>query len=121
MLRIYPLENEFIRFFFQGGIGYGNMDVKLSNNTGGSGSYQGGNFGASVGLGAFFCIFDSSCIVAEGNFRYLPMQRLTGSGSGLTGGTSRITQQDGELELNGMDLASTLSGVQGTISYQILF
>lgn len=121
MLRIYPLENDFIRFFFQVGLGYGNMTVDLKNSSGGSGTYRGGNFGAVGGLGAYFCITDASCIVAEGTFRYLPMQRLTGNGSGLTGGSSKITQQDGELEINGLDLQSTMSGVQGTVSYQFLF
>lgn len=121
MLRLYPLENDFIRFFFQIGLGYGNLTADLSNNTGGHGSYNGGNFGALGGLGAYFCITDTSCVVAEGTFRYLPMQRMTGNGSGLTGGNSRITQESGELELNGMDLAATLSGVQGSLSYQFNF
>lgn len=121
MLRIYPLENSFIRFFFQVGLGYGSMSLSLKNNTGGNGTYSGGNFGALGGLGAFFCITDSSCIVAEGSFRYLPMQRMTGSGSGLTGGTSRITQEVGELEVSNSDLATTLSGVQGSLAYQYNF
>ncbi|MBX3016757.1 MAG: hypothetical protein KF767_02620 [Bdellovibrionaceae bacterium] len=121
MLRLYPLENDFIRFFFQVGLGYGSMNLALSNNTGGNGNYTGGNFGALGGLGAYFCITDSSCIVAEGTFRYLPMQRLTGSGNGLTGGSSRITQENGELEVNGMDVASTLSGVVGSLAYQYNF
>lgn len=121
MLRLYPLENDFIRFFFQVGLGYGSMNLALKNNTGGNGNYSGGNFGALGGLGAYFCITDSSCIVAEGSFRYLPMQRLTGSGNGLTGGSSRITQENGELEVNGMDVASTLSGVVGSLAYQYNF
>ncbi len=121
MLRLYPLESDFIRFFFQVGLGYGNMNLSLSNNTGGSGSYTGGNFGALGGLGAYFCFTDSSCAVVEGSFRYLPMQRLTGSGNGLTGGSSRITQQNGELEIDNQDVAATLSGVVGSIAYQFNF
>lgn len=121
MLRLYPLENDFIRFFFQLGLGYGSMNLSLKNNTGGNGSYAGGNFGALGGLGAYFCITDSSCIVAEGSFRYLPMQRLTGSGNGLTGGASRITQENGELEINNTDVQSTLSGIVGSIAYQYNF
>lgn len=121
MLRLYPLENDFIRFFFQVGLGYGSMNLSLKNNTGGNGTYTGGNFGALGGLGAYFCITDSSCFVAEGSFRYLPMQRLTGSGSGLTGGSSRITQENGELEISNSDVASTLSGVVGSIAYQYNF
>lgn len=121
MLRLYPLENSFIRFFFQVGLGYGTFNASLKNNTGGSGTYSGGNFGALTGLGAYFCITDSSCIVAEGSFRYLPMERLTGSGSGLVGGSSHITKENGELELNDNDLGATLSGVVGSLAYQYNF
>lgn len=121
MLRLYPLENDFIRFFFQIGLGYGSLTAAISNNSGGNGTYSGGNFGALAGLGAYFCFTASSCVVAEGSFRYLPMQRLTGTGTGLTGGASQITQQTGELEINSTDLASTLSGIQGSLAYQFNF
>lgn len=121
ILRLYPLENKFIRFFFQVGLGYGNLTAQLSNPTGGSGTYSGSNFGAVGGLGAFFCITANSCVVAEGNFRYLPMARNTGTGNGLTGGNSSITKENGELELNDSDLATTLSGVQGSLAYQYNF
>lgn len=119
MLRLYPLENDYIKFFFQTGIGVAKMDLKLSNSgNGGSGSYSATEFGAMAGLGASFCITESSCIGVEGNMRYLPMNRITGSGSPLGG---NITQTEGELEQNNRDLAVTLSGIQGAITYQMNF
>lgn len=119
MLRLYPLENDYIKFFFQTGIGVAKMDLKLSNSAnGGNGTYSATEFGAMAGLGASFCITESSCIGVEGNMRYLPMNRLTGSGSPLAG---NITQTDGELEQNNRDLAVTLSGIQGALTYQYAF
>lgn len=118
MLRLYPLENNLIKFFMQVGIGYGTANLKLSNsNVGGSGSYSAGEFGALEGLGASFC-FGSHCFSLEGNGRYLPMRRVTGTGSTL-GGT--ITQATGELETNNTDLGITLSGFSGTLSYLFNF
>lgn len=121
ILRLYPLENSFIKFFFQVGVGYGTLNLKLKNATGGSGNYDGGNFGALAGLGSSFCFTPNHCAVIEGNFRYLPMSRNVGNGSGLTGAGSAITQENGELELNSSDLATTLSGIQGGLSYLYTF
>jgi opacity protein-like surface antigen len=120
MLRLYPLENAFIKFFMQIGLGYGQLKTELSNsNTGGSGSFDGSAFGAMAGLGAQFCFTESHCMNIEGNMRYLPIERNTGSASGSLGGT--ITQTAGELELNSKDLGTTLSGIQGIIGYKLLF
>lgn len=119
MLRLYPLENDYIKFFFQTGIGVAKADLTLSNsNNGGSGTYSATEFGALAGLGASFCFTESSCVGVEGNMRYLPMNRLTGNGTTLGG---NITQTSGELEKGGTDLAVTLSGIQGALTYQYAF
>lgn len=118
MLRLYPLENNFIKFFMQVGLGYGKLTTDLSNN-GASGSFDGSAFGAMGGLGAQFCFTDAHCMSIEGNIRYLPIERNTGSASGSLGGS--ITQTAGELELSGKDLGTTLSGIQGVIGYTLNF
>ena len=119
MLRLYPLENDYIKFFFQTGIGVAKADLKLSNGpAGGSGTYSATEFGAWAGLGASFCLTESSCFGVEGNMRYLPMNRLTGNGANLGG---NITQASGELERAQTDLAITLSGIQGALTYQYSF
>lgn len=120
ILRLYPLENNFIKFFMQVGLGYGQLKTELSNsNTVGSGSFDGSTFGAMGGIGAHFCFTESHCLAVEGNVRYLPIERNTGSSSGSLGGT--ITQTQGELELNNKDLGTTLSGIQGILGYKLIF
>ena len=123
VLRLYPLENAFIKFFLQLGLGYGQLKTELSNN-GASGTFDGSTFGALGGLGAQFCFTPTHCMVIEGNVRYLPIERNTGSASGNLGG--HITQPgatggNGELELSGKDLGTTLSGIQGVIGYKLNF
>jgi hypothetical protein len=118
VLRLYPLENDFIKFFMQIGLGYGSLKSELSNN-GASGSFDGNTFGAVGGLGAQFCFTSSHCMMVEGNVRYLPIERNTGKASGSLGGN--ITQTDGELELSGKDLSTTMSGIQGILAYRMNF
>jgi hypothetical protein len=118
MFRLYPLESSFIHFFMQVGLGYGNLSTELSNN-GANGTFKGDAFGAIGGLGALFCFTPSHCLSIEGNFRYLPIERSTGTASGTLGG--QITQANGELELNNQDLATTMSGIQGIIGYKMIF
>lgn len=118
MLRLYPLENSFIHFFMQAGLGYGKLTTELSNGSA-SGTYDGSAFGAIGGLGALFCFTSFHCMTVEGNVRYLPMERNTGTSSGTLGGN--LTQTNGELEGNGQDVGTTLSGIQGLIGYKMMF
>jgi len=120
LLRLYPLENNFIKFFMQAGVGYGYLKGKLTQGAS-SLEYSGSNFGAQAGLGAEFCFTDSQCIGIEGNVRYLPIERNsvdTATGTNLVG-TSGLTQASAgrELEYDNNDLATTMSGIQGVISY----
>lgn len=117
IFRVYPLENNYIKFFFQVGTGYGNVTVNLSNPAG-SGTYDGSTFGALAGIGAAFCITPSSCINVEGNARYLPILPVTGSGNTLA---STGYQTNGELERNDSDVLVTLGGFQAAIGYQFRF
>lgn len=119
-LRLYPFENDLFKFFVQAGLGYGALKMDLENkNTGGSGSFDGNAFGAIGGLGVQMCFAGSHCVVLEGNFRSLPIERNTGSASGTLGGS--ITQVAGELELEQKDLGTTLSGFQGVLGYRLMF
>lgn len=118
LLRLYPLESDYLRLYFQVGVGYGNVTAKLSNSTG-SGTYDGNTYGGMAGVGVQFCLTDSSCFSLEGNGRYLPIQPVTGSGNTLGGpGTSRT---NGELERNNSDVAITLGGFQAALFYQFHF
>lgn len=121
MLRMYPLENAFIHFFMQVGVGYGRMTGELSQGGGNSVSFAGDAFGALAGLGAEFCFSPAHCVALEGNYRYLPIQRsLVTSVSG----TPQALSQSGnglELEYNNNDLKTTMTGIQGGLSYVLNF
>lgn len=119
LLRLYPLENNFIKFFLQAGVGYGSLKGKLTQGTNAL-EYSGSNFGAQAGLGAEFCFSGTHCIGIEGNVRYLPIERnsvdsLTGTFDSSSGLSQAANGR--ELEYNGSDLATTMSGIQGVISY----
>lgn len=124
LVRIIPLSNELIDFYLQGGIGYGKLDGSVENASR-KASFSGSSFGMQMGLGAEFCFIPDHCFNVEGNYRYLPISRnIVSSGTGpgnLPYGTSQA-QADRELEdLNGNDVATTLSGVSGMLSYTYNF
>lgn len=120
MLRIYALENTFIHFFLQLGVGYGKLDGEMTG-PGTSVSWSGDSFGTMGGMGAEFCFTSSHCLVVEGNVRYLSIPRsVVKSTSGSPLGFSQAISSQ-ELEANGSDVATTLSGVQGTLAYQLNF
>ncbi len=120
LFRIYPLENNFIKFFMQTGVGYGNLSGKI-NAPGGSVAFSSGAFGALAGLGADFCFFGGShCFGFEGNLRYLPFVRnLVSSSSGTPDGWDPVSGN--ELENGNSDVGTTLSGMSGTFAYRFNF
>lgn len=117
MLRIYALESDFIRFFFQVGVGYGNVTAKISNASG-SGTYDGSTFGGLGGIGVAFCFTPSHCVTVEGTARYLPIQPITGSGNNVT---SSGWQTNGELERGNNDIKVSLGGFQAALAYELHF
>lgn len=121
LVRIYPLENNFIKFYLQTGLGYGRLNGEVSQNSS-SVSFSGGAFGALFGLGANFCFSANHCVGLEGNFRYLPIERNIVSGvSGSPGQFSTAPAADQELEIDNHDVKTTMSGIQGGLSYNFMF
>jgi hypothetical protein len=124
LARIIPLSNDFIDFYIQGGLGYGKLDGTVKNASR-EAKFSGSAFGMQAGLGAEFCCVTEHCFNIEGNYRYMPIARnVVSSGTGpanLPYGTSQA-QADKELEDgNGNDVATTLSGISGLISYTFNF
>jgi opacity protein-like surface antigen len=120
LVRIIPLTNDIIDFYLQGGVGYAKLDGSIKNGAK-QASFSGSSFGLQAGLGAEFCLIPDHCFSVEGNYRYLPISRnVVSSGTGPGGlpwGTSQA-QADRELEdAAGNDVATTLSGISGMISY----
>jgi hypothetical protein len=121
MIRMVPLENAVIKLFFQVGLGYGQMEGKISQPAGKI-KFKGSAFGAIGGLGVDFCMTESHCFTVEGNLRYLPIERnlVTKGASGLAGGVTGANSGD-EVEVNNSDLSTTMSGLQGLVSYTLMF
>lgn len=122
LVRMYPLENAFIHFYLQGGLGYGKLTGSVSQNNGAASvDFSGSAFGAMGGLGANFCFTANHCMFLEGNFRYLPFERnLVSSVSGSPDGFSS-TAAGGELEYNNNDVKTTMSGIVGNVGYHMNF
>lgn len=123
LVRLIPLANDVISFYVQGGLGYGKLDGEVTNGPRNI-TFSGSNFGMQIGVGADFYLFPDHGFGFEGSYRYLPIQRniVTGtSGAGTIYGTTQTTP-DRELEdLNGSDVATTLSGISGAITYTYNF
>lgn len=122
ILRLTPLENSFIKFFLQTGVGYGALKVDAKDGgAGGSLTYSGSAFGGLAGLGADFCFTPDHCMTIEGNVRYLPIERNTvDSSSGTMNGYEQYGKGQ-EVEYRSKDLATTLSGIQGVLAYTMNF
>lgn len=124
MARLIPLSNDLIDFYIQGGLGYGKLDGSIVNGTK-SAKFSGSAFGAQIGLGAEFCFVPDHCFNVEGNYRYLPIERnLVSSGTGpgnLPYGSSQASSGNELEDASGRDVATTMSGVQGLISYTYNF
>lgn len=119
IFRLVPLENNFIQFFMQVGLGYGQLSGEFSGG-GNSVAFKGSAFGALGGIGANFCFTMNHCMNVEGNLRYLPFERnivtSAGGNSASLGFDGGLGSGD-ELEANNRDVATTLSGIQGIVGY----
>jgi hypothetical protein len=105
----------------QTGLGYGRLTGSMDGPNS-SVSWAGDAFGAMGGIGAEFCFTPAHCLVVEGNLRYLPMPRnMITSISGTPPGFDAGLTSDGELERNNRDVQTTMSGIQGTLNYQMNF
>lgn len=122
MFRMTPLENSFIKFFMQGGVGYGSLSGEWKN-TADNISFSGSAFGASAGIGVDFCIFESSCITIEGNTRYLPIERNVVNSAAACTTTNGFSQcsNGNELEASSKDVKTTMSGIIGSIAWTFGF
>ncbi|WP_374075120.1 hypothetical protein [Bdellovibrio bacteriovorus] len=124
IFRIYPLENSFIKFYMQTGLGYGSLSGSITAGAKNL-EFKGSAFGAMGGIGVDFCFTDSHCLTVEGNLRYMPIERNITTGGNCTAGGDipGISQCGGssEVERAGTDLRTTMSGVQGLVGYTMNF
>lgn len=119
MFRYYALENDFIGFFFQGGLGYGSLKGDVSIDTG-SFAFEGSAFGAIGGIGVDFCFIPGHCLTIEGNLRYHPIERNIVKSGNCAFGTIQCSAGN-EFEINSRDVGTTFSGIQGIAGYTFKF
>lgn len=124
MFRVYPLENSFIRFYMQTGVGYGSLSGSVTAGARDL-KFKGSAFGALAGVGVNFCFTDAHCLMLEGNMRYMPIERNLGTGGSCSsaGDIPGVTQcgNGSEVEIGNTDMMTTMSGIQGVIGYTMNF
>ncbi len=122
IIRIYPLENSFIHFFMEAGMGYGHMNGTVADsNASASTNFTASAFGALAGMGADFCFTDSQCMSVEGVVRYHPLARSIVSTASGTFTNTLTGAADHELEYSGLDVQNTFSGIIGQLAYTYKF
>lgn len=123
ILRLYPMENDIMKFFLQIGMGYGQVTGHVSEGQGVSATFGSGAFGTMVGMGAEFCFSPQSCFSFEGNYRYLDFIRNIVTASSGTFASNSLSQygvgQEAELDNNDVDLR--MSGLQMLAGYTYWF
>jgi len=122
ILRLYPLENDFMHFFVQVGLGYGVLNGSIQEGAA-SVTFSGQSFGSLVGLGSEFCFTSAHCMVIETNFRYLLMARnlADGASGSFQGNSLSQATVDHEVELDGIDFQTTMSGLIVSLGYAFHF
>ncbi|WP_374029181.1 hypothetical protein [Bdellovibrio bacteriovorus] len=124
IFRLYPLENSFIKFYMQTGLGYGSLNGAITAGAKNL-DFKGSAFGAMGGIGVDFCFTDAHCLTVEGNIRYMPIERNITTGGNCTAANEipGVSQCGGssEVEIGDSDLRTTMSGVQGLIGYTMNF
>ena len=122
ILRIYPLENDLMKFFFQFGLGYGRANGTIEEATAKT-DFAGGAYGALFGAGTEFCFVANHCVSAEANYRYLTAERNIASSVSGTFASDSLNgvRENGEVEMDDTDLATRMGGLQFLLGYAIHF
>lgn len=122
MMRIVPLENDWLKFFMQVGVGYGRSNGSIEEGSA-KVEFEGSAFGSQAGLGAEFCYTANHCATIEGNYRYLTMERNTVTSTSGTFASGSLSQNAAgqEVEMDGTDLAVRMSGLQFLVGYTYNF
>jgi len=114
--KFHMLESDSIKFYSQLGIGYGVASGVIQEDTA-KVEFSGGGLGYMGGLGAEFCFMKAHCVMVEGNYRFLTVDRVTSDSSSGTWASDSISQASGEVEYDNHDLKVNLSGIQGFVGY----
>ena len=122
ILRLYPLENEYMKFYMQLGVGYGQIYGTIEEGSA-KVEFSGGAFGTMVGLGSEFCLNANHCLSLEGNYRYLSHQRFGVDSSEGTFAADSLSQygKGQELEMDQSDVSARMGGIIFMAGYTMWF
>ena len=122
ILRLYPLENTFMKFYMQAGFGYGQIMGEIQEGAA-KVEFSGGAFGSMAGMGAEFCFHPSHCFNLEGNYRYLNFERFTADSSSGTFAADSLTQysKGSEIEMDQSDVSARMGGLIFMAGYTMWF
>ncbi|MGZ3722631.1 MAG: outer membrane protein [Bdellovibrionales bacterium] len=127
LLRIYPLENDLMKIFLQGGLGYGQVKGSINegqtNGTDQHVDFGSGAFGTMVGMGAEFIYSNTSTFSVEVDYRYLNYVRNVATSANGTWASNSLTQaQKGqEVEFDSSDFDVNMSGLMFLVGYNFYF
>lgn len=122
MARFIPLENNFMKFYTQFGIGYGRAYGKVEEADA-SVEMQGDTYGTQLGVGLELCYEASHCFGFETNYRVMKVARSLSTGISGTFGSGSLSQTatHSEVEFDGSDLVTQLGGLQLVLGYSAHF
>jgi hypothetical protein len=122
IMKIYPLESDFMKVYLQMGLGYGRISGAIDEGTAHA-AYIGDAFGTVFGMGSQLCFYPSHCAVIEGNYRYLKAERtiVTASSGTFASGSLSNSGVNSELELDNTDVSANMSGLLFQIGYTYKF
>lgn len=122
IFRLYPLESDIMKFYMQAGLGYGRINGKIKEADA-SVEFAGGGFGSIVGLGSEFCFTPNHCLMVEGNYRYLTIERLraTGASGSFRSDSLSQAQKGQEVELDNNDVSVRMGGLMFVAGYTAWF
>lgn len=123
IVRYIPLTTAQFDLYVQAGAGYAMMNGKIANATR-KVSFSGASFGTVVGAGVDFCFFPNHCIGAEGNYRYLNIDKndIRSASGQVPYGLHPDSANGRELEdTTGDNISTFLTGLNGIVAYTYYF
>lgn len=121
LFKLYPLQSNELRLFFQAGVAWGNLEVDIQENDF-KATAAGSNLGYQIGIGLEM-MFGIHSIFLEGNWRFLPIERNIVTSTTGTPRDDSATQygKDKELEFDDRDLSTSMTGMQLLVGYALNF
>ncbi|MBI2518937.1 MAG: hypothetical protein HYV97_00905 [Bdellovibrio sp.] len=119
--KLYPLESQEVKLFFETGVAYGNQKTSIKEDTF-TVDAEGSNLGYLIGLGVEI-LWGPHAVVLEGGWRYLPIERNIVTSSNGTPAADSVSQYTtrGELEYDQRDLSTNMSGTKMMVGYAYNF